>query len=91
MEQITTAGNSPPPPSSTTTVAEPSDNQKRQRYDRCFSFMEISIEPGIKSLTRLDSRKFKIEIQKWAKAVVRYARQVSDRFSSRQVSNTSPN
>ena len=56
---------------------------KRQRVDRCFSsFMEISIEPGIKSLKHLDSKKFKSEIKRWAKAVVTYARQVSERFGS---------
>ncbi|KAB5574120.1 hypothetical protein DKX38_001314 [Salix brachista] len=50
---------------------------KRRRSDRCFSFKEISIEPG-KSLKHLDSNKFKIEIKRWAKAVVAYARQVSN-------------
>ena len=48
---------------------------KRVRFDRCFSFAEISIEPG-KSLKDLDSNKFKSEIKRWAKAVVAYARQV---------------
>uniref|UniRef100_A0A5B7C4B9 Uncharacterized protein n=1 Tax=Davidia involucrata TaxID=16924 RepID=A0A5B7C4B9_DAVIN len=55
---------------------------KRQQVGRCFSFMEISIEPGIKSLKHLDSKKFKTEIKRWAKAVVTYARQVSDHFGS---------
>ncbi|KAI8544562.1 hypothetical protein RHMOL_Rhmol08G0306800 [Rhododendron molle] len=55
---------------------------KRQRTDRCFSFMEIAIEPGTKSLKHLDSKKFKSEIKRWAKAVVTYARQVSQRFGS---------
>lgn len=55
---------------------------KRPRIGSCFSFMEISIEPGIKSLKHLDSKKFKSEIKRWAKAVVTYARQVSDRFGS---------
>ncbi|KAJ6711764.1 hypothetical protein OIU79_008069 [Salix purpurea] len=54
---------------------------KRRRSDRCFSFKEISIEPG-KSLKHMDSNKFKIEIKRWAKAVVAYARQVSSRFGS---------
>ncbi|CAN4086905.1 unnamed protein product [Withania somnifera] len=49
---------------------------------RCFSFMEISTDPGVKSLKHLDSNKFKEEIKKWAKSVVSYARQVSDRFGS---------
>ncbi|KAG5228948.1 60S ribosomal protein L28 [Salix suchowensis] len=56
---------------------------KRRRSDRCFSFKEVSIEPG-KSLKHLDSNKFKIEIKRWAKAVVAYARQLfgtSDYFS----------
>ncbi|OIS99633.1 hypothetical protein A4A49_24202 [Nicotiana attenuata] len=55
---------------------------KRGRFNRCFSFMEISIDPGMKSLKHLDSKKFKEEIKKWAKTVVTYARQVSDRFGS---------
>lgn len=58
------------------------DTGKRQRTDRCFSFMEITIEPGTKSLKHLDSKKFKSEIKRWAKAVVTYARQVSQRFGS---------
>ncbi|KAF9689904.1 hypothetical protein SADUNF_Sadunf01G0140800 [Salix dunnii] len=48
---------------------------KRRRSDRCFSFKEVSIEPG-KSLKDLDSNKFKNEIKRWAKAVVAYARQL---------------
>lgn len=56
---------------------------KRQRSDSCFSFMEISIEPsGIKSLKHLNSKKFKSEIKRWAKAVTSYARQLSDHFGS---------
>ncbi|KAK1434188.1 hypothetical protein QVD17_11107 [Tagetes erecta] len=75
------------PPSPTASEASVlTQNAKKQRYDRCFSFMEISIDPGIKSLSRLDSKKVKLEIQRWAKAVVRYARQVSDHFGARQVS-----
>lgn len=54
---------------------------KRRRTDRCLSFAEISIEPG-KSLKHLDSKKFKNDIKRWAKAVVAYARQVSGRFGS---------
>ncbi|KAJ7951665.1 2,3-bisphosphoglycerate-dependent phosphoglycerate mutase [Quillaja saponaria] len=54
---------------------------KRSRYDRCFSFMEISVEPG-KQLKEMDSNKLKNEIKRWAKAVVAYARQVSDHFGS---------
>lgn len=65
------------------------DTGKRQRTDRCFSFMEIKIEPGTKSLKHLDSKKFKSEIKRWAKAVVTYARQVSERFgSSRQAQDS---
>ncbi|KAK4736130.1 hypothetical protein R3W88_010391 [Solanum pinnatisectum] len=55
---------------------------KRGRFNSCFSFMEISIDPGMKSLKHLDSKQFKEEIKKWAKSVVSYARQVSDRFGS---------
>jgi PAB1-binding protein PBP1 len=54
---------------------------KRGRFDRCFSFMEISVEPG-KSVKDMDSGKLKAEIKRWAKAVVAYARQVSGRFGS---------
>ncbi|KAJ4952304.1 hypothetical protein NE237_029136 [Protea cynaroides] len=57
--------------------AESDPPAKRQRFDRCFSFMEINIEPG-KALKDFDPDKLKTEIKKWAKAVVRYARQ---RFS----------
>lgn len=92
MEAITTtkpAGSPAAPPSLNRSVTVNPQNAKRQRYDRCFSFMEIKIDPGIKSLKRLDSRKFKSEIQRWAKAVVRYARQVSNRFGANQVSEGS--
>ncbi|PSS07371.1 TRNA-specific 2-thiouridylase [Actinidia chinensis var. chinensis] len=64
-------------------IAKHEGAAKRQRFDQCFSsFMEISIEPGIKSLKHLDSKKFKSEIKRWAKAVVIYACQVSERFGS---------
>uniref|UniRef100_A0A251U0J4 Uncharacterized protein n=1 Tax=Helianthus annuus TaxID=4232 RepID=A0A251U0J4_HELAN len=54
---VTKPGENPPAHRSpTTSVAVHPHNAKRQRYDRCFSFMEISIDPGIKSLKRLDSR-----------------------------------
>ncbi|KAK7349231.1 hypothetical protein VNO77_06426 [Canavalia gladiata] len=52
---------------------------KRRRFDRCFSSIEVSMEPG-KQLKDMDSNKFKAEIMRWAKAVVAYARQVSGRF-----------
>lgn len=55
---------------------------KRSRSDSCFSSIEVSMEPGIKSLKRLDSKKFKAQIKKWAKTVATYARQVSDHFGS---------
>ncbi|EEF46307.1 conserved hypothetical protein [Ricinus communis] len=55
---------------------------KRRPFARCFSSVEIYVEPGTKSLKNLDSNKFKEEIKRWAKAVVAYARQVSDRFGS---------
>ena len=59
---------------------------KRGRYDRCFSFMEVSVEPG-KTLKEMDSYKLKAEIRRWAKAVVAYARQVSDKFGSSRSSS----
>ncbi|KAL7100062.1 hypothetical protein ACP275_09G125100 [Erythranthe tilingii] len=61
---------------------EENNGTKRRRSNRCFSFMEISIDPGVKSLKQLDSIKFKDGIKKWAKAVVTYARQVSIRIGS---------
>ncbi|KAK7255539.1 hypothetical protein RIF29_28952 [Crotalaria pallida] len=54
---------------------------KRRRYDRCFSSMEVSLEPG-KQLKDMDSSKLKAEIKRWAKAVVAYARQISGSFGS---------
>ncbi|KAI8018416.1 hypothetical protein LOK49_LG04G02790 [Camellia lanceoleosa] len=47
-----------------------------------FSFVEASAVPGITSLRRLDSKKLKLGIKKWAKNVATYARQVSGRFGS---------
>lgn len=58
------------------------DTPKRRRGEGCFSFMEIPIDPGVKSLKHLDSQKLKDGIKKWAKAVVCYARQVSQHFGS---------
>lgn len=55
--------------------------KKRRSFNRCFSFMEISMEPG-KQLEDMDSDNLKSQIRKWAKAVVAYARQVSGRFGS---------
>ncbi|KAF3450636.1 hypothetical protein FNV43_RR06725 [Rhamnella rubrinervis] len=55
--------------------------KKTRRFDRCFSFVEIPMEPG-KQLQEMDSDKLKAQIKKWAKAVVSYARQVSGRFAS---------
>lgn len=54
---------------------------KRRPFDRCFSSVEVSMEPG-KQLKDMDSNKLKDEIKRWAKAVVAYARQVSGRFRS---------
>ena len=62
------------------------DAAKRGRYDRCFSFMEVSVEQG-KILKEMDSFKLKAEIKRWAKAVVAYARQVSDKFGSSRSSS----
>nr|XP_010924942.1 uncharacterized protein LOC105047629 [Elaeis guineensis] len=53
---------------------------KRARFDRCFSGLEIKIEPG--PLKELDPEKLKNEIKRWAKAVVAYARQLSSKFGS---------
>lgn len=58
------------------------NSAKHARFDNCFSFKEITMDSGIKSLKHLDSKKFKDEIKKWAKRVASYARQVSDRYGS---------
>ncbi|XP_054779540.1 uncharacterized protein LOC129287419 [Prosopis cineraria] len=55
--------------------------RKRRRFNRWFSSVEVSLEPG-KQLKDMDSNKVKAEIRRWAKAVVAYARQVSGRFGS---------
>lgn len=62
--------------------------KRRTNSNRCFSFVEISIDPGVKSLKQLDSDKFKDGIKKWAKVVVTYARQVSQHFGSSRKSSS---
>ncbi|XP_019092632.1 PREDICTED: uncharacterized protein LOC109129261 [Camelina sativa] len=58
-------------------------SHKSSHYYRClsFSFMESSTEETKKplSLNRMDSKKLKVEIVKWAKRVAAYARQLSSR------------
>ncbi|BAT98440.1 hypothetical protein VIGAN_09209600 [Vigna angularis var. angularis] len=54
-------------------------SSKRRRFDRPFSSVELSMEPG-KQLKDMDSNKLKADIKKWAKAVVAYARQISGSF-----------
>ncbi|KAK1362857.1 hypothetical protein POM88_038418 [Heracleum sosnowskyi] len=66
-------------------VVEGKDIVKRSRSrssNGCFSAVEVSIEPGINSLKRLDSKKFKAQIKKWAKTVATYARLVLDMSNS---------
>ncbi|RZC49885.1 hypothetical protein C5167_018320 [Papaver somniferum] len=53
-------------------------NAKGLQNSRCFSFVKIKLEPS-GSLKDLDSDKLKTEIKKWAKAVVKFARQLSSR------------
>ncbi|KAL1538257.1 hypothetical protein AAHA92_27021 [Salvia divinorum] len=62
--------------------------KRRTSSSSCFSFMEISIDPGVKSLKHLDSDKLKEGIKKWAKAVATYARQVSQRLGSSRRSDS---
>ncbi|OMO70884.1 hypothetical protein CCACVL1_18607 [Corchorus capsularis] len=62
------------------------NTKKSRRFNRCFSFVEVSMEP-VSSLSELDSNKFKAEIKRWAKAVVAYARQVSGRLGSSRKSD----
>ena len=57
--------------------------KRRRSFDLCFSYPEIPMERG-KSLKEMNSEKLKTGIKKWAKAVVAYARTVSDRFGSRR-------
>ncbi|KAK8678724.1 hypothetical protein V6N13_144211 [Hibiscus sabdariffa] len=58
-----------------------SSKRARKSLNRCFSFMEVPMEPAVvSSLKELDSNKFKAEIRRWAKAVVGYARQLSGRL-----------
>lgn len=57
---------------------------KRRRFNRYFSSVELSLEPG-KQLKDMDSNKLKAEIKRWAKAVVAYARQVSGRFGKDKI------
>ena len=56
---------------------------KPERFDHCFSGLQISIPIEAGGLKNIDADKLKAEIKRWAKAVVAYARQVSDRFGSR--------
>ncbi|KAG6593505.1 hypothetical protein SDJN03_12981, partial [Cucurbita argyrosperma subsp. sororia] len=55
--------------------------KRRRSFDLCFSSPKLQMERG-KSLKEMDSEKLKSGIRKWAKSVVAYARQVSDRFGS---------
>ncbi|KAG6398015.1 hypothetical protein SASPL_139465 [Salvia splendens] len=62
--------------------------KRRTSSSSCFSFMEVSIDPSVKSLKHLDSDKLKEGIKKWAKAVATYARQVSQRLGSSRRSDS---
>lgn len=55
--------------------------KRRRSFDLCFSYPELPMERG-QSLKDMDSEKLKTGIKKWAKAVVAYARTVSNRFGS---------
>ncbi|KAJ3701970.1 hypothetical protein LUZ61_005675 [Rhynchospora tenuis] len=48
---------------------------KPARFDRCFTGLDIKLGKG--PLKDMDPDKLKREIQRWAKAVVAYARQLS--------------
>ena len=62
-----------------------SESKNNGSYSRClsFSFMESSSTDGKKnkpmSLNRMDSKKLKADIVKWAKRVAAYARQLSSK------------
>lgn len=49
--------------------------EKPARFDRCFTGLDIKLGKG--PLKEMDPDKLKREIQRWAKAVVAYARQLS--------------
>ncbi|KAF3339720.1 hypothetical protein FCM35_KLT15491 [Carex littledalei] len=49
--------------------------EKQDRFDRCFTGLDIKLGKG--PLKDMDPDKLKREIQRWAKAVVAYARQLS--------------
>jgi hypothetical protein len=49
--------------------------EKRPRFDRCFTGLDIKLGKG--PLKDMDSDKLKRDIRRWAKAVVAYARQLS--------------
>lgn len=66
-----------------TASAENEKRAKPERFDHCFSGLQISIPIEAGGLKNIDADKLKAEIKRWAKAVVAYARQVSDRFGSR--------
>lgn len=51
------------------------DGKKEPRFDRCFSGLELRIGPG--PLKDIDAGRLKVQIVKWVKAVVSYARQLS--------------
>lgn len=56
---------------------------KAKPLDRCLSSIHRIALPVVEGgLTDIDSEKLKAEIKRWAKAVVAYARQASDHFSS---------
>lgn len=62
------------------------EQPKRAKFNRCFSGLEFKMEA--KPLKELDSEKLKNEIKRWAKAVVKYARQISGSFGSGRRSET---
>ncbi|KAG0491611.1 hypothetical protein HPP92_005009 [Vanilla planifolia] len=51
---------------------------KKARFGRCFTVLDLKID---RLLRELNSEKLKEDIRRWARAVVRYARQLSRTLS----------
>jgi hypothetical protein len=62
--------------------------RREARSDRCFSGLELRIGSG--SLKDMDPGRLKLQIRKWAKAVVAYARQISFGSQRSRSASSSP-
>ncbi|KAH0452575.1 hypothetical protein IEQ34_019874 [Dendrobium chrysotoxum] len=71
-------GNKPLSRSREEEAEENGDKVKKPRYDRCLTGLDLKLDRPIREL---DPEKLKNEIRRWARAVARYARQLSRTFS----------